>query len=127
MGRHKFYPKDSWNMDETGVTTVQKPTIDFAPSCVTDCPLKSINGISQNDLFMSFDATSSSQVDPNTSVPNLPTSCDDRMDNESPSIITQLLPFTADTDSMVTRVISDERSDTPDPGPSGLQRPISQL
>ncbi|CAK1593710.1 unnamed protein product [Parnassius mnemosyne] len=26
MDRYKFEPKDIWNMDETGVTTVQKPS-----------------------------------------------------------------------------------------------------
>lgn len=25
MDRYKFEPRDTWNMDETGVTTVQKP------------------------------------------------------------------------------------------------------
>ncbi|KAK9886300.1 hypothetical protein WA026_015810 [Henosepilachna vigintioctopunctata] len=37
MDRYKFYPEVIWNMDETGVTTVQKPAISRSLDARSSC------------------------------------------------------------------------------------------
>ncbi|XP_059053650.1 uncharacterized protein LOC131847939 [Achroia grisella] len=77
--------------------------VDYAPSSVTDRPLQVNNEIPPNDQLTNFDAISSIQVDPDTLVDNIPPS----------------------SDRTVQRTISDDisqRSNSPVPGPSGLQQ-----
>uniref|UniRef100_A0A2H1VA32 SFRICE_041261 n=1 Tax=Spodoptera frugiperda TaxID=7108 RepID=A0A2H1VA32_SPOFR len=82
--------------------------VDYAPSSVTDRPLQMNSEILSHDVC-SFDATTTTQVDPDTAVDNLPASSDQTVEHTVSYDLSNLLSF-------------NQGSHSPTPGPSGLQQ-----